>query len=875
MSLKYKRHKKQKMRKKQLLLLSETTSSPELQQMSEKFGIKPAKSKKEKIKDLPAELTRKIKKRISERVLPLSRYVTALTNIEDIEDGVYVKTKTGYFSVLKIYGIDIFNYKPADKSSAYINFAQAETRLSLPHKFIFMDGSPSMSEQITHVQHKLEKTEHYYRKFVLERQLNRFNIIEKEQRDRLAYLMIFGPTKDELSKATQSFIHEMKDTSIEYVSGDTLELMLSNYLKFHSDVSLNYDENLLREIMPKGVEFKSTHIKVGDKYVTSLTAYKFPAYISDLLLADLFAMGDVRATMDVSFKLKETVKTEIKSSMDELQSRAVVEKSSAETVSNIYEYRDLEELYVAIDRGNEQIVSTTIRFWLSSETLEGLNILTDYVKKTLQDNGIDSTIRENEMGIEFFSLTSHSDVIGQAIPLYETLSKQYPFYYQSLIDSRGMYCGQTSTYGQVIVDTFRIDKDNGRESFDILIVGLKGSGKSVTLKAMCQDIVSLGHKCFALDVDREYAVLASALGGKVIRFGTTSRINPLQLRVMIVAQAEEEDTNNFAVEIARIETFMYQYIPELTAFEAEEFKILLMQCYKDKGIDENTDISILRPEEFPIFTDVLQKLRSKLYTSYINEDSNEFNTKLTDRKRNDLEKLETYIKGLAEGIYSSIFNGYSNIDIANETFVIFDVKDIAEMGDKVYNSLLFNILSLTWNEICNNRTLNLSITNELDRNYVVSLIDEAHRFINARNPHALDYIEKLTRRSRKYDAGLWFASQSILDFMPSVAAENSDKIITIFNLVQYKMIMKQSDSSHEMLLKVFPQFTESEITQTSNFKPGETLMSYGGERQKIRFRRHIATDDLAVFGGGRERMGALTEYLEDEEEQENEIKVVV
>ena len=87
-----------------------------------------------------------------------------------------------------------------------------------------------------------------------------------------------------------------------------------------------------------------------------------------------------------------------------------------------------------------------------------------------------------------------------------------------------------------------------------------------------------------------------------------------------------------------------------------------------------------------------------------------------------MEQLETYIKGIAEGVYSSIFNGYSNIEINDEKFVIFDVKDIAEMGDKIYNSLLFNILSLMWNEICNNRSHNFNISNELDRSFVVSLI---------------------------------------------------------------------------------------------------------------------------------------------------------
>mgnify|MGYP001563801529 FL=1 len=45
-------------------------------------------------------------------------------------------------------------------------------------------------------------------------------------------------------------------------------------------------------------------------------------------------------------------------------------------------------------------------------------------------------------------------------------------------------------------------------------------------------------------------------------------------------------------------------------------------------------------------------------------------------------------------------------------------------------------------------------------------MDEAHRFINAKNPQALDFIEKLVRRTRKYEAALWFASHNILDFIP-------------------------------------------------------------------------------------------------------------
>jgi hypothetical protein len=156
---------------------------------------------------------------------------------------MYVKTKTGYFSVLKIYGIDIFHYKQADKTAAYVNFAQAETRIGLLHKYIFTSGTPVLHSQREHVEYKLNKTEHEYRRYILDRQLWRFEIIEAEQQDRLAYLVIFGETKDELYRSIDSFLREMKDTSIECVTGESLLLMLKNYLCFDNKTEINTNDS--------------------------------------------------------------------------------------------------------------------------------------------------------------------------------------------------------------------------------------------------------------------------------------------------------------------------------------------------------------------------------------------------------------------------------------------------------------------------------------------------------------------------------------------------------------------------------------------------------------------------------------------------------
>jgi hypothetical protein len=284
--------------------------------------------------------------------------------------------------------------------------------------------------------------------------------------------------------------------------------------------------------------------------------------------------------------------------------------------------------------------------------------------------------------------------------------------------------------------------------------------------------------------------------------------------------------------------------------------------YSKFNITADTDVTTLNSTDFPIFSDVLKTLREHLYDKFISDGhrDNIVTSKLSEQKIEVLEKLETYIKNLAEGLYSNIFNGYSAIDISQEDFIVFNVHELSTMDEKVYNAQLFNVLSYMWQEICMNVSRNLSLKNPFDRRHVVAVLDEAHRFINAKNPQALEFIEKLTRRTRKYDAALWFASQSILDFFPKGTKENIDTILTIFSLVQYRIILKQTYDSIESLHMAFPQFTYSELNSTTNFKPGDMLMSFGGTRQKLTCHRTIFKEDLLYIGNSRD-----AEELQNEE----------
>ena len=248
------------------------------------------------------------------------------------------------------------------------------------------------------------------------------------------------------------------------------------------------------------------------------------------------------------------------------------------------------------------------------------------------------------------------------------------------------------------------------------------------------------------------------------------------------------------------------------------------------------------------------------YISRFDELNNHFNRILV--YENNLLKLYSSEKVEGSKTLDFIFNKLLSdfrLQLANELYVnnsnliVFNVKALSEMDENVYNAQLFNILSLMWSEVCKNVAHNNNLVNLLDRRRVICLIDEAHRFINTKNTLCTDFILKLERRSRKYDAGLWYATQSILDFMPSDTGESVDTVKKIFQLVQYKFLLKQSSDSIEILHNIFGQFTMSELYATDNFEAGEMLLSLGSGKNKIHCKNAATECDLMYIGNSQDR----------------------
>ena len=96
------------------------------------------------------------------------------------------------------------------------------------------------------------------------------------------------------------------------------------------------------------------------------------------------------------------------------------------------------------------------------------------------------------------------------------------------LGSRGVYVGRDLHGGSFVYDPWEL---YGRELTDpnMVLVGHVGSAKSSLVKTLIYRQHVFGRVARVIDVKREYAPLAHALGGTVIllRPGGTVRLNPL------------------------------------------------------------------------------------------------------------------------------------------------------------------------------------------------------------------------------------------------------------------------------------------------------------------------------------------------------------
>ena len=444
------------------------------------------------------------------------------------------------------------------------------------------------------------------------------------------------------------------------------------------------------------------------------------------------------------------------------------------------------------------------------------------MKKNVRRSWQESGFRLNNM--EFDQVQAF---IGSQVSALDPLAKEgrgiasntvaacFPWIFAHISDEGGVKLGESDGV-PVFIDFFR--RDSERVNSNLVIVGKSGSGKSYATKSLLANLAAEDAKIFILDPENEYSELAANLHGQIINVGNAryGRLNPFHI---ITALDDDEagesgPSGSYATHLQFLEEFFRQIMPDCESDALEYLNTLVDHMYLTRDITAETDLSQLRPEDYPVFDDLYDQVLQEFQSS-----DNPFTRDL-------LRTLMNYIaKFSSGGRNANIWNGPSTVT-TDENFTVFNFQSmLANRNQTIANAQMLLVLKYIDNEIIKNRDYNMKYRT---KRKIVVVIDEAHVFIDAKYPIALDFMYQLAKRIRKYNGMQIVITQNIKDFVGS--EEIARKSTAIINACQYSFIFALAPNDIQDLVKLYEKaggINESEQEQITQAPRGQAFTVMG------------------------------------------------
>ena len=421
-----------------------------------------------------------------------------------------------------------------------------------------------------------------------------------------------------------------------------------------------------------------------------------------------------------------------------------------------------------------------------------------------------------------FPTNAKIESILQKIVPISTFVGGFPFASSGFNDGEGYYFAQDTSGGLVIVDTWRRGGDRTNSNF--VIMGNSGVGKSTAIKHIILSEFMKGTKILVVDPESEYRDLCFNLNGDWINAvgGSAGMINPLQVRPSPRDDEQEKEAdrlyrdegygmNDLALHMKNLEIFFHLYIPSITDMQRAVLKKCLIELYRNFGIVWETDISRLKAEDFPVFSDLYQLVQKKAEEE-------------TDHQV--YADLALLLYDIAEGSDSFIWNGRSSIkdgtekDNGSGSIIVLDTNALQETSDHIKRTQYFNILTWCWEQMSRNR-----------EERVLLICDEAYLMIDQKVPQSLVYLRNVMKRERKYEGALAIISHSIVDFLSESIKQYGQALLDI---PCYKVLMGTDGKNLKETADPY-DLTEAEQELLLARKRGHALFMVGAKRLHISF----------------------------------------
>lgn len=548
------------------------------------------------------------------------------------------------------------------------------------------------------------------------------------------------------------------------------------------------DDELLEWVKPKEIAFKANKYMIDGVEATILAVADYPLRVKNAWGAELFNIPNTKVVMHVKPVEKYKAIRRIDKCISDMETKQIMSEKASEANSAEIHKETMDALLDSLQAENESLFDVTL-------TVTAYNYLNNAnYKKNTRRAMLTGNFKASALyGLQIEAFKSAVIAPQSCLKNYErginssSLAAAFPFVRIFVMDKGGIMLGENKTNRYpFIFDLWK--RGNLYQNSNAMIIGKSGSGKSFFLKSLILNEWANNTRVIVCDPEAEYLTLTRNLKGNIIDVGNAKegRINPFHIYKILTEEGTPADpVVTFNTHLKMLESFFKIVLVGASQDVIELINNLVVETYERKGITETTDCSGFKAEDFPLFSDLLETLQAK---------DKEGMDSLTLR---DMRTAELYLTKFVSGRYSDIWNAPSTLK-TDASIIDFNFQSLfANKNNVVANAQMLLVFRFIEQEVINARELNRYGKNL----HTMIVCDEAHLFIDAKFPIALDFFYQMSKRIRKYNGSFIPATQNIADW--NANEELRSKTSAIIKNSQYLFIFKLAAPDMKDVLDVY------------------------------------------------------------------------
>jgi conjugal transfer ATP-binding protein TraC len=544
-----------------------------------------------------------------------------------------------------------------------------------------------------------------------------------------------------------------KELNRQLIGGETEIAFFDDHVRISSEANRRLDgaakgkywQALAPQKLPERAHISDFGDKIGAKLSTAINANQF---VDNFIVSATIARQGDNKTKSVRRNHSTNLKLNFSDAL--FRRRANIKKESVEILDRI-------------DERKEPLYSFDLDVLVSGDSYDQMKANAAAIKTYWKQGGNEQCIK-----LEAVPDVNHLAFLA-ALPMgatneyIDTCGKYYSLFANQIAQFLPLEADYAGNGNNLVFATRRaalslIDLFISNNNFNAYIVAAAGAGKSMLMQFIAYCSYMRGDRVVAIDIGRSQKRLCEEIGGQYLEIDP---LNPISFNPFTAIKSSDD----LEAEMGYLVYFCYALGANLNEAQAQTEKKLIdsylpdaiRASYNEKGSE--TEI-----------TDIKLKVEA-----------------LDDQRCKDFARqMSAYCRG---GLYEKFFMGKSQANF-NHDFVVVElqpVEDSAEIRDPIIMIALYHLNKSAFK------------TKSLDRKRLVTIIDEAHKFLG-KNPRMDEFIEQAYRRYRKESGSILIATQGFNDIYDE-SKGLSRAGVAITSSSSWNFFLQQSEPSKNLLVK--------------------------------------------------------------------------